>query len=122
MNTFRRFLSSFHHARQGVIRALAMENSFRIHVTIALVVIGLLFVLGVERRDAAIIIFVISSILTLELVNTGVERFVDLLEPRVHPYAGLIKDLLAAAVLVTSLAAILIGGLVLWPYLMGTAG
>lgn len=117
MNTIKRFASSFRHARQGVIRALAMENSFRLHVAVAIVVIGLLFLLGVERRDAAIIIFVISTILTLELVNTVVERFVDLLEPRVHPYAGLIKDLLAAAVLITSISAALIGGLILWPYL-----
>jgi len=52
------------------------------------------------------------------LVNTVVERFVDMIEPRVHPYAGLIKDLLAAAVLITTVSAGIIGVLILGPYLL----
>ncbi len=117
MSTLKKFFKSFRHAWHGVLRALAMENSFRIHVAVAIVVLLLIVALGLSRVELAIMIFLISSILTLELVNTVVERFVDLLEPRVHPYAGMIKDILAAAVLITSLAAAAIGILILWPYL-----
>lgn len=114
--TLRRFLASLRHAVHGLRLALAEENSFRIHVAVAIVVIGVVAFLGLTRVEMAIIIFLISSMLTLELVNTVVERFVDLLEPRVHPYVGVIKDLLAAAVLVTSIAAFIIGCLLLLPY------
>lgn len=118
--SWHRFRKSFGYARQGLRHALAMENSFRIHVAVAIVVIGVMFGLGIRRIDAAVLIFLISSILTLELVNTVVERFVDILEPRVHPYAGQIKDLMAAGVLITSVAAIVIGAIIIWPYFFTT--
>ena len=119
MTTFRQFWRSFKHARRGLYLALAQENSFRLHMAVAVMVIASLIILGVKPIEAALIIFLISSILTLELVNTVVERFVDMLEPRVHPYAGLIKDLLAASVLITSVSAAIIGILILWPYVHG---
>jgi diacylglycerol kinase len=108
-----RFRRSFGHAIRGFQRALATENSFRIHVVVALCVSIALCFLRLDRIDTAFIIFVMATILVLELVNTVVERFVGLLEPRVHPYVGVIKDLMAAAVLVMTLAAIAIGALLL---------
>lgn len=118
MSTVTKFLRSFRHARQGLYQAVAMENSFRLHLAIAVVVILILIGLRVKPIESAMIIFLISTILTLELVNTVVERFVDLLEPRVHPYVGVIKDLLAASVLITVVAAAIIGGLILGPYVL----
>jgi diacylglycerol kinase len=53
--------------------------------------------------------------LILELVNTIVERFVGLLEPRVHTYVAIIKDLMAAAVLIVSITAVIISCLVFFP-------
>ena len=118
MSTLSKFLRSFRHARHGLYQAIAHENSFRIHLAVAVVVVLILIGFKVSPIEAAMIIFLISTILTLELVNTVVERFVDLLEPRVHPYAGLIKDLLAAGILITSVAAAIIGTLILGPYLL----
>lgn len=118
MTTLERFWRSFRHARHGLYLAVANENSFRIHLAVAVAVVLLLLALRVTPVEAAIIIFLISSILSLELVNTVVERFVDLLEPRIHPYAGLVKDFLAAAVLITSVSAAIIGALIFWPYLL----
>ena len=110
INQFRR---SLRHAFHGFQRALASENSFRIHVFVALCVTIALFFVRLDRIDTAFIIFVMATILVLELVNTVVERFVGLLEPRVHPYVGVIKDLMAAAVLVMTVAAGAIGILLL---------
>lgn len=110
-----RFWKSFRYARHGLGRALATENSFRIHVVVSVLVLAAVFFFHIPRLEAAVIILVISTILNLELVNTIVERFVGLLEPRVHPYVGLIKDLMAAAVLITTIAAIIIGLLIFWP-------
>ncbi|MBI2984844.1 MAG: diacylglycerol kinase family protein [Candidatus Kerfeldbacteria bacterium] len=116
--SLKQFFSSLRHAGRGLRWALDSENNFRLHLAVAIVVVVLLLATGLDRVQAALIIFLISSILTLELVNTVVERFVDLLEPRIHPYAGLIKDLLAAAVLITAVAAIAIGLLILGPQLV----
>lgn len=115
--SLQRFWKSYQAARQGLIRAMATEHSFRIHVLVAVVVVILILFLRLSRAEAALLILLVSTILTLELVNTVVERFVDMLEPRVHPYVGVIKDLMAAAVLITSVAAIIIGLVIFWPYL-----
>lgn len=112
-----RFWKSFRYARQGLLRAMATEHSFRIHISVAVVVILGILLLKLTRAEAAILILLVSSILSLELVNTVVERFVDMLEPRVHPYVGIIKDLMAAAVLITSVAAAIIGLVIFWPYI-----
>jgi diacylglycerol kinase len=104
-----RFRRSLGHAVRGLQRALETENSFRIHVFVAILVSITLVILRLDRSDTAFIIFVMAIILVLELVNTVVERFVGLLEPRVHPYVGVIKDLMAAAVLIMTVAAISIG-------------
>lgn len=115
--SIRRFRQSLVHARRGLAEAFTLENNFRIHVTIAILVIVALIVFRVSRIDSALTILLISSVLTLELVNTVVERFVGLLEPRIHPYVRLIKDLMAAATLVVVMAAVVIGILLLWPYI-----
>lgn len=115
---FDRFWVSLRHAGRGLRRALAAENNFRIHVAVALTVVVLLLVLRVPRVELAVLILVMASILILELVNTIVERFADLLEPRIHPYVGLLKDFMAAAVLIEALAAAGIGLLILWPHLV----
>lgn len=111
--SIRRFRRSLGHAFRGLQRALETENSFRIHVFVAILVSITLVVLQLDRIDTAFIIFIMAIILVLELVNTVVERFVGLLEPRVHPYVGVIKDLMAAAVLIMTIAAISIGALLI---------
>ena len=111
-----RFFRSLGYAWQGLRQVVASENSFRIHLIAASVAIILMVVLRVTRTETILLILLISSILTMELVNTVVERFVGLLEPRVHSYVRMIKDIMAAAVLVNSVAAAVIGLLIFWPY------
>jgi undecaprenol kinase len=91
---------------------------FRWHSIIALLVILIMLYIGVARSDAIVIILVITFVLTLEIVNTVVERLVDMLKPRLHTYAESIKDLTAALVLIGSLAAVIIGILVFYPYIL----
>ena len=56
--------------------------------------------------------------LVMELINTVFERVVDILKPRVHPYARLIKDLMAATVLITSIVAVVVGIIIFYPYII----
>lgn len=114
-----RFARSLQYAWQGIVRTATSENSFRVHLLVAGLVIVAMMAIGVRPVEAAILILVISVVLTMELVNTVVERFVGILEPRVHPYVRVIKDSMAAAVLINSIAAVAIGLIIFWPYLRG---
>lgn len=112
----KRFIRSLVYAWQGLQRAAASENSFRFHLLAAGLVILAMVIVRVRAIEAAILILIVALVLTMELVNTVVERFVGILEPRVHPYVRLIKDILAAAVLINSVAAVIIGVIIFWPY------
>ena len=70
----------------------------------------------VSRAEAIVLILVITAVLTLEILNTTFEAMIDVLKPRMHHYVEIIKDTMAAAVLLTSLSAAVIGIVIFWPY------
>ncbi len=119
---FPKFVRSLRHAGHGLWHALTTENNFRIQAVLAAAVLILTIVLKIPRSEAVAIVLVVSSVLVLELVNTIVERLADLLEPRIHPYVHIIKDLMAASVVVAASAAIAVGLMVFWPYLVKLFG
>ena len=81
-----------------------------------MVVIGM-FYFNLTRGERVILFLVIMEVLVMELLNTVVERVVDILKPRIHPYARLIKDLMASTVLLSAILAITIGWIIFLPHL-----
>ena len=76
----------------------------------------LMFIFDIRGVEKVALFLVIFSVLAMEIINTIFERVVDILKPRVHPYAQLIKDIMAAAVLIASIGAIVIGFIIFYPY------
>jgi len=73
----------------------------------------------VTLGQAIILFMVMMLVIVLELINTIFEKMVDMLRPRIHYYAEVIKDIMAATVLISSIGAIIIGILIFAPYLWG---
>ncbi|MFA6026882.1 MAG: diacylglycerol kinase family protein, partial [Ignavibacteriaceae bacterium] len=96
MDRFKKFGRSFRHAARGFQYVLTHEKNFQNELFIALFVVIGMFLFHVTRSEAIVLTFVIMIVLITELLNTVVERMVDILKPRVHPYAKLIKGLMAA--------------------------
>ena len=65
-----------------------------------------------------IVLLLIVLVLVLELLNTAIEKFVDLVKPRFHGHAEVIKDVMAASVFVSSLGSLLIGLIIFIPYIV----
>ncbi|MEA3357611.1 MAG: diacylglycerol kinase family protein [Patescibacteria group bacterium] len=110
-------MKSFGYATRGLIYALEREQNFRLHMVATLLVIVLMIFFGVTLMEAVILTIVIMLVLVLELVNIIFERLTDIVQPRIHHYAKVIKDLMATAVLVASLGALVVGILIFFPYL-----
>ena len=73
------------------------------------------------RLDAvrwAVLVLTIALVFFAEMVNTVVEAIVDLVTPEYHPLAKVAKDVSAGAVLVTAMAAVVVGLLILGPPLL----
>lgn len=97
-------------AWQGIRSTFATERNFRIQSGVALAAIVAAGALRVPFEHALVVLVLIAAVFSAELANTAVERAVDLVSPDRHPLAGAAKDAAAGAVLVLSLASVLIGG------------
>ena len=60
------------------------------------------------------VVHMIALVLAGELINSSIEALADHLHPQQHPAIGRVKDLAAGMVLVTSIAAMIVGLLALW--------
>ncbi|MEN7548893.1 diacylglycerol kinase family protein [Rapidithrix thailandica] len=106
---------SFSHAFRGLIYMIKDYNSL-IHLPAAIIVVIFAFVVGVEREEWYWLIAAIAVVWIAETFNTAIEKLVDLACPKYHPLAGKVKDISAAAVLLASIFAVVIGLLVFLPY------
>lgn len=109
---------SFSNAFRGVRSLYRGERNFRFELAAAVLALALTYWLRVDRGSAAAVILMCALVLMLEAVNTAFERLLDLLKPRLHVYAGEIKDMLAAAVLLAALGAVALGFIVFAPPLI----
>jgi diacylglycerol kinase len=73
---------------------------------------------SLDRLSGAILLVTIGLVWVSEFLNTALEAIVDLASPEIHPLARVGKDVGAAAVLISSLVAILVGLLILGPPLI----
>jgi undecaprenol kinase len=117
MDRLRTFGRSVKYALRGLIYVLRYEKNFQNQVIAAILVVIGMFYFGLTRGEKIILFLVIMEVLVMELLNTVVERVVDILKPRVHPYARLIKDLMASAVLVSAILAVVIGLIIFLPHI-----
>lgn len=118
MVKFRRLLLSFKYAFKGLNKVFWEEQNFRVHITLAIVALLLALFYRIEVWQFIILIIIIALVLTLEIINSIVERLIDLLKPRIHQYVKDIKDMTAAAVFIGALTAVIVGLLIFLPYML----
>lgn len=106
---------SFIYAKEGLARALKDEPNLKIHIILASIAILLAVILKLSKIELAILTLTIGMVITLELINTMLEALVDLVSPEIKPKAKVAKDVSAAAVLVSALVSLVIGGLIFLP-------
>lgn len=114
-------LTSFKHAFAGLWYVMRTQRNMRIHL---LVMGGTVFAglwLGLRLTEWAILTLTISMVLTAEAFNTMAEAVVDLATGEYHPLAKVAKDAAAAGVLLTAIAAVIVGLLILGPPLWQVA-
>lgn len=119
--SFRARLKSFHYAFSGLKTAWQEEHNFRVHCTAAIIAITLSFVLHIRTHEWIAILFSIGFVFVCELLNTALENIADFICPENNPNIKKIKDIAAAAVMISSITALLIGLLIFIPKLISLA-
>ena len=90
----------------------------QIHLLIGSVALLVGALIGLSLFEWIILLFTISFVLILELVNTTLENIVNLVSPKIHPKAKAAKDVAAAAVLLAAILSVVVGVLLFLPKLL----
>lgn len=112
-------LQSFAYAIQGLCLLLKTQVNFRIHLVAAVAVVLVALLAGVTAVEWCILIFAIAIVWAAEAINTAIEALCNAVSLEFHPQIKVAKDVAAAAVLISAIAAALLGLIVLGPYVLG---
>ena len=112
------FISGFKVAFNGIYQLIRHERNFQIHITALILVVTLGIWLKINRNEWIDILLISSLVISLEAVNTSLEKLCDHVESDWHTRIKLIKDIAAGAVLIASIAAIIVGTLIFLPYIL----
>ena len=115
-NTF--FLGRFKSigfALKGAYKLITTEHSVMVQSSLVLIMIIAGFVLHISREEWIMQILTFGLVLSIEGLNTAVEKIADFIHPEFHDRIGFIKDIAAGAVMFAALAAIAVGMLIYIP-------
>lgn len=106
--TKKSFFDSFRYASAGIRIVYREEKNFRIQLLAACVTIAVGVYLWITPIEWAILSLAIAAVLGGELLNSAMERYIDIIKPRVSSYVQAMKDIMAGMVLIASLASLVV--------------
>ncbi len=109
---------SFQFAFEGFRYAIQTQKNLRFQLIAAIIVITISTFLPMELIEWAILFVLIALIIAAEILNTAIEKTIDLIVKEYDPLAKTIKDLSAAAVLFIAVAAVIVGLFIYLPKMM----
>ncbi len=111
-------LRSFRYAAHGIAIMLRTEHNAWLHMAATFAVLITGFSFGLARYEWCWIVLAIVAVWTAEALNTAFEFLADVTYPKFHPMVEKAKDVAAGAVLITSLGAVIIGCIIIGPYVL----
>lgn len=109
-------LRSFRHAGAGIWRMIQCQHNAWIHAAVTIVVLTMGLAFQLSGQEWCWIILAISIVWTAEALNTAFEFLADAATPDFDPIVRAGKDVAAGAVLITAVAAAIIGAIIFWPH------
>jgi len=107
--------ATFKHAHEGCVYAFRTQRNFKVHILLALIAMFLAIVLQLSLARFTLLVIGIVFGLSIEMINTAVEKTVDLVTDQYHPTAKIAKDVSAGAMLVASIGLLVLGALLFIP-------
>jgi diacylglycerol kinase len=114
----RKFIKSFTYAFEGIHHAFKNDQNLLVHLFVALLVINLSIVFDVAPYEKGILGLTIMMVVIAEMVNSAIEKMVDLITKEHRQEAKIAKDVSAGMVLLTAVGAAIIGTLIFLPYIL----
>lgn len=109
---------SFIYAISGLRETILKERNMKIHLFTGLLAVLMGIVFRLSRMEWGLLVLTICIVLTAEMINTAIERTVDLVTDTYHPLAKAAKNVAAGAVFLSALMAVIMGLIIFGPHLL----
>jgi len=106
-----KLITSFIAAFQGIAFAVCRERNMRFHLVAAVLVLAASFYFRVERWELLFVLTAVFLVLITEMINTALEKAVDLSTRKYNDLAHAAKNVAAGAVLFAALFALAVAWL-----------
>lgn len=111
----RTFLDSVKNCLDGISYTIAHENNFKREMIMGILVVILSVILKISILEWVIVILLINFVLVCELINTALEKTVDLYTTKYNETAKIVKDVAGASVFVMCIFSAIIGMIIFLP-------
>ena len=108
----------FIYALRGLWIAIIEEQSLWVHIFVLLLLIGFGTYFRISLTDWAILVITAAVVISFEILNTSIESLVDMIAFEYNLKVKKIKDIAAAATLVSAIFAVVVGLLIFVPVIM----
>jgi len=112
------FFNAVLFALQGIKQFFSRNRNGKIQIAFGATAIILGFTVSLTPFQWLLVLFCIGLVISLEMINSAIERFCDLVTTDFHPGIKVIKDVAAGAVLVASITSLVIGLIIFIPALV----
>jgi len=113
----RRWIDSANNAIEGILIAARTERHLRYHLYAAAGVLLFSYLAGISKMEFLIVSLTALCVIITEMLNSAIEATVDLLSPEKREKARIAKDIAAGTVLITAVGSVVIGYVILMPYM-----
>lgn len=114
----KKIYGGFRAAWNGFRETIIFERSFKMMLVVGALVVGAMFYFPTSRLEKVVLLLATFSVLILELINSTVERIMDVVTSDLDDRVRIIKDLMAAIVLLASFGSAVVGLLIFLPYIL----
>ncbi|RZF62926.1 diacylglycerol kinase family protein [Sphingobacterium corticibacterium] len=111
-------IQSFKYAFKGLLHLIREEPNARIHFVAGIIAITCGWYFDIDKSEWLAVILCIGIVFTTEIVNTAVENICDYISPTYHHKIKIIKDLAAAAVLISAIMSVVVASCIFLPRLL----
>lgn len=108
-------LKSLKFALSGAYKLITTEHSVMVQFSLAIIVTIAGFYFEISKTDWLFQTLAVGLVLSIEGLNTAVEKIADFIHPEFHERIGFIKDIAAGAVFFAAITALLIGVIIYVP-------
>jgi diacylglycerol kinase len=107
--------NAFANAFAGLSYFFRHERNGRIQAVLGIITIVLAAFLQVSSTEWVLLLICTGAVLSLEMLNSGLEKLCDLVQPGFDPIIKTIKDVAAGAVLWTSIISAVVALIIFLP-------